>query len=457
MTGSNLASHPLLDLAVVHDHDTAMRAVDVIRKKRDGEALSASEIAAFVEAATSGHWPDYQLSALLMAIFCRGMDSEETTHLTSCMTRSGHILRHDEIAGPKGDKHSTGGVSDSTSLVLVPVAAECGVIVPMMSGRALGHTGGTLDKLDAIPGLRTQLTVPEMKSALRQVGAVMIGQTAEVAPADRKLYSLRDVTATVECIPLIAASIMSKKLAEGIESLVLDVKFGGGAFIKDLPRSRQLAEAMVAIGKAHGVRTQAVLTAMDAPLGNAIGNSLEVIECLEVLRGQGPRDLTELSLDLAARLVFLAGVTRTLSEAHQRVQQVWQSGAALERWRRIVEQQGGDPHYLDDPSRLPRAPVRRPVKAEREGYVTSIFAEPLGVAAMRLGAGRQRAEDTVDHGVGIRLAVRVGEEVKIGDRLAEIWARSEQDACEAAHVVLRSCRIDESPAISMPVIRDTID
>lgn len=447
----------MLDPRPAADQDTAMRAVDVIRKKRDGQALSASEIAAFVEAASSGSWPDYQLAALLMAIFWRGMDAAETNFLTEGMTRSGQILRHDDIPGPKGDKHSTGGVSDSTSLVLVPLAAECGVIVPMMSGRALGHTGGTLDKLDAIPGFRTQLTIPEMKDVLRDVGAVMIGQTREVAPADRKLYALRDVTATVECIPLIAASIMSKKLAEGIDALVLDVKFGGGAFIKDVSLSRQLAETMVRIGQAQGVRTQAVLTAMNAPLGNAIGNSLEVLECRDVLRGEGPPELTQLSLELAARLVHLSGLAATLPEAVQRVQRVWRSGAALERWRRIVERQGGDAKYLDDPSRLPFAPIRHTVTAERGGYVTAILAEPLGLAAMRLGAGRQRAEDSVDHGVGIRLAIRVGQEVRPGDRLAEIWARTESQAVEAAAVVRHACQIDDAPPPPEPLIRETIE
>ena len=434
-----------------------MRAVDVIRKKRDGHALSAQDIAAFVQAATHGSWPDYQLAALLMAIFLRGMDAAETTELTRCMTQSGEVLRHDDIAGPKADKHSTGGVSDSTSLVLVPIVAECGVFVPMMSGRALGHTGGTLDKLEAIPGFRTGLTVDEMRSILREVGAVMMGQTTQVAPADKKLYALRDVTATVECIPLIAASIMSKKMAEGIDALVLDVKFGGGAFIKDPVQSRLLAQTMVAIGKASGVRTRAVLSAMEAPLGNAIGNALEVIECLQVLRGSGPKDLTELSLQLAARLVQMTDVARTWDEAWEKVNRAWRSGAALERWRRIVERQGGDPRYIDEPARLPLAPCRQTVTAPRHGYVTAIEAEPLGRAAMRLGAGRQRAEDRVDHGVGIRLAVRVGDQVQAGDLLAEIFARSPSEADQAALVVKQVCHVGEAPMPHEPLVRDVID
>jgi pyrimidine-nucleoside phosphorylase len=339
----------------------------------------------------------------------------------------------------------------------VPIVAECGVFVPMMSGRALGHTGGTLDKLEAIPGFRTGLTVDEMKSILREVGAVMMGQTTQVAPADKKLYALRDVTATVECIPLIAASIMSKKMAEGIDALVLDVKFGGGAFIKDPVQSRLLAQTMVAIGKASGVRTRAVLSAMDAPLGNAIGNALEVIECLQVLRGSGPKDLTELSLQLAARLVQMTDVARTWDEAWEKVNRAWRSGAALERWRRIVERQGGDPRYIDEPARLPLAPCRQTVTAPHRGYVTAIGAEPLGRAAMRLGAGRQRAEDRVDHGVGIRLAVRVGDQVQAGDLLAEIFARSPSEADQAALVVKQVCHVGEAPMPHEPLVRDVID
>lgn len=433
-----------------------MRAVDIIRKKRDGYPLSPEEIAAFVDAATRDTWPEYQISALLMAIFLRGMDAGETIELTRCMTRSGEVLRHDDLPGPKADKHSTGGVSDSTSLILVPIVAECGVFVPMMSGRALGHTGGTLDKLDAIPGFRTSLSIAEMKSVLRDVGAVLIGQTAEVAPADKKLYALRDVTATVECIPLIAASIMSKKLAEGVDALVLDVKFGGGAFLKSLEQSRILAQTMVSIGTSHGVRTQAVLSAMNSPLGNAIGNALEVIECLEVLQGRGPRDLTNLSLHLAAQMVHLTGIEPTLEEAQTRVQKVWRSGAALERWRRIVERQGGDPRYLEDPSRLALAPCRRTVMAGHRGYVTQIEAEPLGLAAMRLGAGRQRMEDRVDHGVGIRLTARVGDEIREGDPLGEVFARSETEAEQAAAVIRQVCHIGETPPSCEPLIREVI-
>ncbi len=445
-----------LDRCAAPGDDTAMRAVDIIRKKRDGHALDAAEIAAFIDGATSGSWPDYQLSALLMAIWLRGMNPEEIVALTGVMTRSGRVLNHDEIPGPKADKHSTGGVGDSTSLVLVPLAVACGVVVPMMSGRGLGHTGGTLDKLEAIPGFRTGLSIDEMKAALREVGAAMIGQTADIAPADRKLYALRDVTGTVESLPLIAASIMSKKLAEGIGSLVLDVKFGDGAFLKDINESRQLARTMVDIGKAHGVRTQALLTAMDNPLGFAVGNSLEVIECHETLKGRGPEDLTELSVELAAWMVHLAGVAANLEDARGRVTKVLKSGEALERWRRIVEWQGGDPRCLDECRRLPLAPKRLPVKAERGGYITAIAAEAIGLAAMRLGAGRSRPEDAVDHGVGILFRIVVGERVKVGDTIAEVYGRDDGEMQEVADTVRTACKIGDAEPGPKKLIRETL-
>jgi pyrimidine-nucleoside phosphorylase len=434
-----------------------MRAVDIIRKKRDGHALDVAEISAFVDAATHGSWPDYQLSALLMAIWLRGMNADEIVALTGAMTRSGRVLNHDEIPGPKGDKHSTGGVGDSTSLVLVPLAVACGVVVPMMSGRGLGHTGGTLDKLEAIPGFRTNLSIDEMKAAMREVGAAMIGQTADVAPADRKLYALRDVTGTVESIPLIAASIMSKKLAEGIGTLVLDVKFGDGAFIKNIDESRKLARTMVDIGKAHGVRTQALLTDMNNPLGVAVGNTLEVIECLDVLNGYGPKDLTELSVELAARMVHRSGAALTIEDARARVRKALDSGQALQKWRRIIERQGGDPHCVDDYKRLPLAAKALVVNVERGGYITGIAAEAIGLAAMRLGAGRNRAEDAVDHGVGIRFRATIGERVKPGDTIAEIYGHDEGKMREAAQTVLGACKIGDAAQKQAPLIRDTIE
>src|SRR5262245_29311703 len=293
----------------------SMRAVDVIRKKRDGQPLSKVEVEAFVRAAAHGTWPDYQLSALLMAIFFRGMSADETAWLTGAMARSGAVLDWSDVPGPKVDKHSTGGVGDKTSLILSPLAAACGAIVPMMSGRGLGHTGGTLDKLESIPGFRVHLDLAELYAAMRAVGAAMIGQTAEVAPADKKLYALRDVTGTVECIPLITASILAKKIAEGIQGLVMDVKCGRGAFMKTREDAHRLAQSIAANGTANGVKTEAIITAMDAPLGQAVGNTLEVQECIDILKGGGPADVRDLSVELAARMVRLAGLSKSLDES----------------------------------------------------------------------------------------------------------------------------------------------
>src|SRR2546429_1589414 len=321
-----------------------MRAVDIILSKRDGRTLAREEIRFFVDGVTAGSLPDYQASALLMAILLRGMTAEETAWLTDAMVHSGARVDLGDVPGAKVDKHSTGGVVDKTSLVLAPLAAACGVPVPMMSGRGLGHTGGTLDKLESIPGFRVDLSLEEMKAALARVGCAMIGQTAQIAPADKKLYALRDVTGTVESIPLISASIMSKKIAEGIDALVLDVKTGSGAFMKSEADSRRLAESLVAIGNASGVKTQALITDMDAPLGRAVGNSLEVIECIESMRGQGPSDLMEVTMALTAPLLVLGRVAATPAEARLLAQKAIDSGAALDKFRQIVETQGGDPH-----------------------------------------------------------------------------------------------------------------
>ena len=433
-----------------------MRAVDIIRKKRDGLTLSADEIRAFVVAATAGAWPDYQLSALLMAIVLRGMNSEETATLTAAMAHSGSVFDLSDIPGPKADKHSTGGVGDSTSLVLAPLAAACGVIVPMMSGRGLGHTGGTLDKLEAIPGFRVGLSEDELKTALRKIGVAMIGQTAAVAPADKKLYALRDVTGTVESLPLIASSILSKKLAEGIGVLVLDVKFGSGAFMKKIEDARRLAQTMVAIGNGNGVKTEALLTAMDDPLGFAVGNSLEVIECIETLKCRGPKDLELLSVELAARMVHLAGVAANHDEAAGKVRDALRSGRGVEKFRQIIEQQGGDPHVVDNYCRMPVAMKRTIVKAERAGFITHLDAEPIGRAAMLLGAGRDRAEDSVDPGVGVLLRVSVGHRVKAGDTLAELLYR-DADKLPAAEAVLKpACHIGDAPIKPPPLIAERI-
>src|SRR5687768_4179939 len=325
-----------------------MHAVELIRRKRDGGALDREQIGFFVSGVTSGSLPDYQASALLMAILLRGMTAEETAWLTDAMVRSGVKVEYPGVEGTPVDKHSTGGVGDKTSLILAPLAVACGAVVPMMSGRGLGHTGGTLDKLESIPGFRTDLSLAALRAAIASIGCALIGQTSEVAPADRKLYALRDVTGTVESIPLICASIMSKKIAEGIGGLVLDVKTGSGAFMKTLDDSRALARSLVAIGEASGVRSEALITRMDAPLGIHVGNASEVIECLEILKGRGPEDTRELSVLLAVRMLIVAGVEQDAAHAEERVRAALTSGAGLETFRRIVENQGGDPRALDD-------------------------------------------------------------------------------------------------------------
>jgi pyrimidine-nucleoside phosphorylase len=399
-----------------------MPFVDVIARKRDGQALSREDIDTFVSGVTNGAIPDYQASALLMAIVIRGMNVEETGWLAGAMARSGERVDLSDVPGVKVGKHSTGGVGDKVSIVLAPVAAACGVVVPKMSGRGLGHTGGTLDKLESIPGYRIDLGIDEFKQVLRDVGTSIIGQTSALAPADKRLYALRDVTATVPSIPLISASIMSKKLAEGSSALVLDVKCGDGAFMKDLDDARALATSMVAIGTQEGVRTEAVITSMDAPLGYAVGNALEIIECVETLKSKGPADLTGVIRVLATRMVMLAGLERE-AEAAQRVDEALSSGRALEVLKRMIERQGGNPRVADDYSLLPSAPDRAPVVARRDGHLTALAAEAVGRATHALGAGRSRAGDAIDHGVGIVLKAKPGDIVRAGDTLLDLHHR----------------------------------
>ena len=400
-----------------------MRFVDVIARKRDGQGLSRDDIEMFVEGASDGSIPDYQASALLMAIVLRGMTADETAWLTDAMVRSGDRVDLSDIPGMKVGKHSTGGVGDKVSIVLAPLAAAAGVIVPKMSGRGLGHTGGTLDKLESIPGYRIDLTIDEFKRVLREVGTSIIGQTATLAPADKKLYALRDVTATVESIPLIAASVMSKKIAEGSNALILDVKCGDGAFMKDLDAARELAAAMVAIGAHHGVRTEACITDMDAPLGCAIGNAIEVRECIDTLKGGGPPDLTEVALRFAARMVVLAGLETAAPVAEARVRDALASGRALETFGRMIERQGGNRQVIDDPALLPSAPDRHAVTAPRGGYVTAVRAEAIGRASNLLGAGRTTVGDPIDHAVGVMMLARPGDRVAAGQPLLELHHR----------------------------------
>jgi pyrimidine-nucleoside phosphorylase len=422
-----------------------MRAVDIIRKKRDGNPLVREEIDNFVAGATDGSWPDYQISAMLMAIVLRGMSDEETAWLTEAMARSGARFDLTRLPGLKVDKHSTGGVGDKTSLILAPLAAACGVVVPMMSGRGLGHTGGTLDKLEAIPGFRVDLAAADIVDALSDVGCVIVGQTRDIAPADRRLYRLRDVTATVESIPLITASIMSKKLAEGIDGLVLDVKVGHGAFMKTVREAEQLAQAMVRAGQLAGVRTEAMLTRMDAPLGRAVGNALEVIESIETLRGQGPRDLTELSVLLATRMVLIAGRADSMTGAERQVRDALVSGAGLDRFRRMVARQGGDPAVVDRPTVLALAPGRELVRAPRAGYVTGLEALLIGRAAAALGAGRATAEDKIDHGVGIRILASLGSLVRAGEPVLELIHRDGRGLRDAGDLATQAIELGGAP------------
>ncbi|MBV8077858.1 MAG: thymidine phosphorylase [Planctomycetaceae bacterium] len=402
-----------------------MRAVDIIRKKRDGQALGADEIAWMVGGIASGEVADYQWSALLMAIVWRGMDAAETAALTDAMMRSGSVVDLSATPGRKIDKHSTGGVGDKTSLILAPIAAAAGVPVPMVSGRGLGHTGGTLDKLEAIPGYRVDLDLDRYTAVLDACGLVLIGPTAEIAPADKRLYALRDATATVESIPLISASIMSKKLAEGIDGLVLDVKAGDGAFLPRLDDARTLARTMCGIGRSLGKSMRALITRMDQPLGQSVGNAVEVAEAVACLRGEGPEDLVGLSLELAAEMVVMGGRAGSLDEARATCRRTIADGSALERFHRVVAAQGGDPRAIDDPSRLPTARLRIDLPAPRSGVVHALAARPIGHATMLLGAGRARVDSVIDPGVGVLLHKKAGDPVEAGEPLCTVLVNDE--------------------------------
>ncbi len=431
-----------------------MRAVDIIRTKRDGGALTADQIAWMVAGAANGSVPAYQLSAWLMAVWLRGMGDGETAALTDAMVRSGVRVDLSHVPGLKVDKHSTGGVGDKTSLVLAPLVAACGVPVPMMSGRGLGHTGGTLDKLESIRGFRTRLTLDEFRAQVAELGCALIGQTDDVAPADRTLYALRDVTATVESLPLICASILSKKIAEGIDALVLDVKTGSGAFMASEAHARALAGALVGLATRSGVKVAALLTQMDEPLGRTVGNALEVRECVDVLRGGGPPDLVELSLELAALMVWLGRPGSTLEAAREAVGAAWRDGAGLRTFRAIVERQGGDVGMIDDPRTLPQAPVRELFVAPHDGYVARLDAGLIGRAAVQLGAGRARAEDDVDPAVGFELAAVAGDRVRAGETVVVIHAASADDAAAVRPMLEQALTLSDAPPAPRPLILD---
>ena len=433
-----------------------MRIYDIIKKKRDGERLTDEEIHFFVEGYVAGDIPDYQASALCMAIYFRGMDLGETTALTLAMRDSGDTLHMNGIDGLRVDKHSTGGVGDKTSLIVAPIVAALGVKVAKMSGRGLGHTGGTVDKLEAIQGFRTDLDTATFERVVNEVGIAIVGQSANLAPADKLLYALRDVTATVDSLPLIASSIMSKKLAADDDCIVLDVKTGSGAFMKSEADSRALAEVMVGIGKRAGKRTRALITDMDRPLGRAIGNSLEVIEAIETLRGEGPEDLCELCVALATHMLVISDRGDEVT-CEANVRRVMTDGTALGTLAAMVQAQGGDPDWIYHPEKFPRAPFSREVKAPTSGYITHVDCEGYGVSALLLGAGRNTKADTIDPTAGILLAAKTGDHVTEGQTLATLYASKEAllDAAEAR--LLAATEIgDEEPA-ARPLIVSVVE
>jgi pyrimidine-nucleoside phosphorylase len=436
------------------DATRAFHAVDFLRQVRDREALPAEEVRAFVYGITRETVPDYQAAAFLMAVYLQGLSDDATVALTLAMRDSGQVIDLHDIKAVKVDKHSTGGVGDKISLPLAPLVAACGVPVPMVSGRALGHTGGTLDKLESIPGFRVDLDASRFRALVSRLGLCLIGQTTDLAPADKKLYALRDVTATVESIPLITSSILAKKLAEGIDALVLDVKVGRGAFMKDLDSARQLAQALVRVGTGAGLKVRALLTRMEEPLGVCIGNALEVREALDILRGRGPADTTELTYALGAEMLVLGGAAPTLELGRSQLQAAVESGAGLERFRRLIEAQHGDPTVVDEPERLPKARFRTAVRAPRSGHVSAIDAYRLGLTAMRLGAGRARAEDRIDPAVGIELVALRGRQVRTGDELALVHHNGAADLALAE--VEAAFTIDEAQVAPVSPVIDRL-
>ena len=422
-----------------------MRAVDLIRKKRDSGELSREEIAFLVSGYTRGQIPDYQMAAWLMAVWIRGLNQPETAALTEVMLHSGEVLNHTDIPGKKVDKHSTGGVGDKTSLILAPIVAAGGLTVPMISGRGLGHTGGTLDKLESIPGFNVNLSLAEFRRVLRECGMGLIGQTSEIAPADKKIYALRDVTSTVENIGLICASIMSKKLAEGIDALVLDVKTGSGAFMKMEEDSVRLAEVMVETGKRMGKKVVALITDMNQPLGRMAGHAHEVMESVEVLQGKGPADLRDLSLELSAWMFFLGERTKSVEEGRRLAETMVATGKALEKFRQGIRLQGGDARVVDEPQRLPQARSHTEVLSPAPGYITATNCEHFGTALAMLGGGREKKEDTIDHAVGLEFHKRIGDRVEKNEKLVTIHYNSDAKLAEAKALIAGSYEVGVHP------------
>ena len=433
-----------------------MRTVDLIHRKRDGEELSSEELQFLVDGYTRGDIPDYQMSAFLMAVFYSSMSDREVSAITETMMNSGTIVDLSSIPGIKVDKHSTGGVGDKTSLIASPIAAAAGVVVPMISGRALGHTGGTLDKLESIPGFRTNLSIDEFRNLLMEHKLAFIGQTPEIAPADGNLYGLRDATATVESIPLIASSIMSKKLAVSLDALVLDVKVGSGAFMKKQVEARRLAQMMVGIGRRLDKRVQALITDMNQPLGYAIGNALEVMEVSQTLQNAGPSDLTRISLELAARMIFLGKITKTLDEAREIAQQKMLDGSGYRKLKDVITAQGGDPQVLDRFELLPNATGAQEITTSRGGYVSAIDAELIGQASSMVGAGRNTKDDEIDPAVGVILEVKVGQKIDPGSILCRIYYTGEEHLEEAAELVEDAFKISQQPVDERDLILEVV-
>ncbi len=433
-----------------------MRMYDLIQKKRDGGELSEKEIRWFIEGYTKGEIPDYQVSALCMAIYFRGMTLEETTALTFAVRDSGERLDFSEIHGLRVDKHSTGGVGDKTSLVVTPIVASLGVKVAKMSGRGLGHTGGTIDKLEAIPGFRTDIPVAEFKDIVNEVGIAIVGQNATLAPADKLLYALRDVTATVDSLPLIVSSIMGKKLAADDDCIVLDVKTGSGSFMKTLEKSRELAQWMVEIGKRAGKRMRALITDMGTPLGFAIGNSLEVVEAIHTLKGNGPADLTELCVVLAAHILVLAE-KGSYEECVEMAKNAISTGAGLETFAKMVQAQGGDPEWIYHPENFPVAKYTHVVKAQQSGYIVGVDAEGYGVASLLLGAGRNTKEDVIDPTAGIYLKAKTGDRVEAGDPIAVLYSERETSFAAAQDRLLAATHIAKEKPQPIPLVLDVVE
>ena len=433
-----------------------MQAVELIRKKRDGDILSTAEINWLIDQYTQDLIPDYQMSALLMTIFWRGMNARETSDLTLAMAHSGEELHVRDVISPVVDKHSTGGVGDKVTLAVAPLVAACGVAVGKMTGRGLGHTGGTVDKLESITGFRSTLSREEFMRILTQHGIVLAGQSDDLAPADGKMYALRDVTGTIESIPLIAASIMSKKLAIGASHLLLDVKVGSGAFMKNIDQARELAQTMVDIGRLAGLHTVAAITSMIQPLGCAIGNALEMAEAISILRGEGPEDVSELCYHEATELLVMTGTMATLFEAEERIQNVIYSGAAVAKLAEVIAAQGGDPQQIEQPELLPKAPVRTMLLAPRSGYIAGIEAEQVGLASMRLGAGRFKKGEHIDHRTGFILQAKLGQYRQAGDPLVEIHARSESEARGIEEALLACFTWSDAPVTVDPLVYDTV-